>query len=300
MDSERVRPPLHLVWWRAVRPKTLSLAMAPVFAGSAWAGLVEARFRAEMVVLALLAAVALQIGTNLWNDALDAERGVDLGARLGPRRATAAAWLTPGEVRLAALAAFAVAAGLGVVLVAVGGWPILAIGAAGIACGLLYSAGPMPLEATPVGELAVLAFFGVAGVVGTVLLHGAAVTGEVALLGVATGLPAAAVLLVNNHRDRASDARAGRRTLAIVLGPRASVGVYASLLAAAAMAPVLLRPSCAWAWLATGLLAAAAVPLAVGFARAPLAPVLNRFLAATASFQLTLVAVTALVLVLCG
>ncbi len=300
MDTQRVRPPRHLVWWYAVRPKTLSLAAAPVLAGTAWAVLVAGVFRPEVLVLALGAATAIQVATNLWNDALDSEHGVDHGLRLGPRRATAAGWLTTGVVRRIALAVFGLAAGLGLALVWLGGWPILAIGAGGIACGLAYSAGPYPLSSTPLGEVVVLAFFGIAGVAGTVLLHGAAVTAEVLVLGVVTGLPAAAVLLVNNHRDRVSDARAGRRTLAILLGPRGTQRLYGALLAAAALGPAALRPACAVAWLATVTATGAAVVLARRFARAPLDPVLNRFLAATGRFQLVVVAAAALALALCG
>lgn len=295
-----MRPPLRLVWWYAVRPRTLSLAAAPVLAGTAHAVAVAGAFRLEVLLLALAAATAIQVATNLWNDALDSEHGVDRGLRLGPRRATAAGWLPTHAVRAAALAGFALALGLGLALVALGGWPILAIGVGAVACGLAYSAGPYPLAATPLGELVVLAFFGIAGVAGTVLLHGAPVRADVLLLGVGVGLPAAAVLLVNNHRDRVSDARAGRRTLAILLGPRATRALYGGLITAAAAAPLALRPACPAAWLAAAGLAVAAVVLARRFARAPLDPVLNRFLEATARFQLALVAATALVLALCG
>ncbi len=300
MDTQRVRPPLRLIWWYAVRPQTLSLSAAPVLAGTAWAALVAGTVRPAVALAALAAAVAIQIATNLWNDALDSEHGVDRGLRLGPRRATAAGWLDPAAVRRIALAAFALAAGLGVLLVAVAGWPILAIGTAGILCGLLYSAGPYPLSATPLGELVVLAFFGVAGVAGTVLLHGAPVTAEVLGLGVVTGLPAAAVLLVNNHRDRVSDGRAGRRTLAILLGAAATRRLYAAMLVAAALGPAALRPTCPVAWLIAGLGGVVAIALADRFARAPLDPVLNRFLAATGRFQLLVVAAVTLALALCG
>ncbi|MFP4361738.1 MAG: 1,4-dihydroxy-2-naphthoate octaprenyltransferase [Alphaproteobacteria bacterium] len=300
MDTQHGQPPRPLVWWYALRPKTLSLAAAPVLAGTAWAVLAAGVFRAEVLVLALACATAIQVATNLWNDALDSERGVDRGLRLGPRRATAAGWLTTSAVRRMALVVFGLAAALGLVLVGLGGWPILAIGAAGIACGLAYSAGPYPLASTPFGEIAVLAFFGIAGVAGTVLLHGAAITAEVLLLGVVIGLPAAAVLLVNNHRDRVCDARAGRRTLAILLGPRATQRLYGALLAAAALGPVALRPSCAVGWLASAALTGGALVLARRFARTPLDPVLNRFLAATGRFQLVVVAATAVALALCG
>lgn len=301
MDAlSRVEPSRQAVWWRAFRPKTLSLALAPVLMGTAWVLATGSPFRVEVLLLAALAAVAIQVGTNLWNDALDAEHGVDDGARLGPRRATAAGWLSGRSVRRAALGSFALAAALGAVLVAIGGWPILLLGTAAIALGLAYSAGPLPLSATPLGEALVLAFFGVFAVVGTVWLHAATAPSEVWLLGLFTGLPAAAVLLVNNHRDRLSDSRSGRKTLAIRLGVGHTRRLYAGLLGLAGLAPLALRPDCAAAWLGTGALVLTASWLASAFAATPVDRRLNRFLMQTGRFQLLYVAVMALVLWLCG
>ncbi len=294
------RPSRSQAWWQAVRPKTLGLALAPVVVGSAWAFAMAGMFRLEVALLAALAAVAIQVGTNLWNDALDAELGVDGDVRLGPRRATAAGWLAAASVRAASLAAFALAGACGAVLIAIGGWPILFIGVVAIALGLLYSAGPRPISATPLGEVVVLATFGVAGVAGTVLLHGAAVTPAVALLGACSGLPAAAVLLVNNHRDRGSDRIAGRRTLAILLGPEATRRLYAGLVLASALGPVVVAAGCAVAWLAAALLLVPAFGLARGFAVAPVDAGLNRYLVRTARFQLLQVLALAAALLACG
>lgn len=299
MDSLSGPGPSRLaVWWHALRPKTLSLSVAPVALGSTWAAVEGGAFDPLVLVLAMLAAMAIQIGTNLWNDALDAERGVDGGRRLGPLRATAAGLIRAAVVRRAALAAFLTAMVAGAGLVLVSGPLILAIGVAGIACGLLYSAGPLPIAATPAGELVVLAFFGIAGVVGTVVAHGAAVTAQLGLLGVLTGLPAAAVLLVNNHRDRVTDRRSGRRTLAILLGPRRTCRLYAALLLAACAAPpVAAGLSVVTAVASAGLLTAASA-LAKRLERAPIDGGLNQQLALTARFQLLVVGTTAVAIVL--
>ncbi len=297
MDALSGAPPNRLkVWWQALRPKTLSLSLAPVLAGSAWAWAEAGAFDARVLVLAALGAVAMQSGTNLWNDALDGERGVDAGVRLGPIRATAAGLLPARRVRLAALAWFALAVLAGLGLVAIGGPLLLAIGVAGIACGLLYSSGPRPLAATPLGEVLVLAFFGVAAVAGTAAAHGGTVTPGLAALGLLIGLPAAAVLLLNNHRDRLSDRRAGRRTLAIVLGPRATCRLYGVLVVLAAAAPAV-----ATGFGGVGIVASLAlvVPswmLADRLRKAAIDERLNGLLANTVRYQLAAALLTVLAL----
>jgi 1,4-dihydroxy-2-naphthoate octaprenyltransferase len=192
----------------------------------------------------MLAAAAIQIGTNLWNDAADAARGTDQPDRLGPPRMTALGLMDGAEVRRGALAAFGVAALAGLYLAGIGGWPIVAIGLVSLALGYLYSLGPYPLSGLPVGEILVIAFFGVVAVSGMAYLNGAdPFDGRALVTGLIIGLPAAAVLMLNNHRDRVQDARAGRHTLALVLGPVASrLSYFAALLAAVGLA-ALLAPS---------------------------------------------------------
>lgn len=283
------------LWWHAIRPKTLTLSAAPVLAGSAWAAATGV-FDPRVLPLALLAALAIQAGTNLWNDALDAEHGVDRGHRLGPVRITAAGLMPSVAVRRAALVAFAVAVIAGSALILVAGPVILAIGVAGIACGLLYSAGPRPLAATPFSELVVILFFGLAGVAGTVIAHGGVATAEVLSLGGLLGLPAAAVLLVNNHRDRAGDKVAGRRTLAILLGAERTRLLYGTLVIVAAIAPVVASGLGGTGFIAGTLLLVQAIVLARRLRTAPIDPGLDRLLAATARYQLLVVAAVVAVL----
>ena len=124
----------------------------------------------------------------------------------------------------AAFHCFGAAAGAGLFLVFVGGWPILALGVASLVCGWAYSDGPAPIAYSALGEVFVLLFFGIFAVAGTVWLAAGSVGTASVLAGAALGLFAAAVLMVNNHRDRAEDARVGRRTLAILVGPGAPDG----------------------------------------------------------------------------
>src|SRR5688500_295665 len=122
-------------------------------------------------VAALVAALLIQIGTNLANDYYDHRKGADTPDRAGPRRASASGLLAPAQVRNAAYAAFLLAAAIGLYLVWVGGWPILAVGCAAILSGLLYTAGPAPLGYIGLGELFVLLFFGPVAVMGTTYLQ---------------------------------------------------------------------------------------------------------------------------------
>lgn len=272
--------PRRARWIAAARLRTLGLSVMPVIAGS-WLAAAAGGWRPAAAAAALVAAVAIQIGTNLWNDAADAATGVDRADRIGPPRMTALGLLSAAEVRHGALAAFAVAAMAGLWLAAAGGWPVLAIGVAALGCGYLYSMGPAPLSGLPVGEVLVVLFFGLVAVSGTAMIQGGdPLAPRTLALGAMIGLPAAAVLLVNNHRDRVQDARAGRRTLAILIGEGASRVLYAALLAAAVGIAALLAPS---AWLM--LPAALAIRLVVAMWRWPVSGRLNALLGQTAGFQ---------------
>lgn len=286
--GETLHAPSRLqVWLMAVRPRTLPLSLLPVIVGSAWAWLLAGTFDPAVALCAALAAAAIQIGTNLYNDVRDHTRGVDTALRLGPRRVTQSGLLPPRTVVHAAWAAFGAAAVPGLYLCLVGGWPILALGVASVFLGWLYSGGRVPLSFTPLGEVFAFLFFGVAAVAGTASLHGAAIGPPLLAAGAAMGAPCAALLLVNNHRDRSADRAAGRRTLAILLGAGRSHGLYALLLLVPAVLAVLpglrsaLGASANWLLLTVPV----ALGLALRFRRAPIGRELNRFLGLTVAYQ---------------
>lgn len=284
-------------WIRAARPRTLSIAVAPVMVGAALAWRETGVPAIVPVLTALVAAMAIQIGTNLMNDYADGKRGADGAGRLGPARVTASGLIAPGDVRRAAFVAFGVAALAGLHAVGIGGWPILLAGLASVVAGIAYSAGPRPISHTPFGEAFVVFFFGVVAVCGTALLAGGGLGAAGVLLGVAVGLPAAAVLMVNNHRDRDGDRLHGRRTLAIVIGPHWSAFAYAVML----LAPLLIMPVVADLLRAVGflgvvLLLPPAAYLMLRFLVAPVDARLNGLLALTALYQLGLAAVISLAL----
>jgi 1,4-dihydroxy-2-naphthoate polyprenyltransferase len=218
------------IWWTAARPRTLPLAATPVLVGIALAWAEGAAPRWLVAAATLLAALLIQAGTNLHNDAADFERGNDRPGRLGPLRVTAAGWASAAAVRLAARLAFATAFLLGIYLAWAGGWPIVAIGLASIAAGFGYSGGRRPISHTALGELFVWVFFGVCAVAGSHWLQAGQWSAAAFLAGGALGLPAAAVLLVNNLRDVDADLAAGRRTLAAAIGDRASRRLYATIM----------------------------------------------------------------------
>ena len=273
-------------WVMAARARTLSLSLTPVAVGAALAWAAEGKVRWPAVLVALVGSMFIQIGTNLHNDALDSERGGDGPDRVGPPRVSAAGLLSGASVKRGAACCFAAAAVMGLYLVTIGGWPILLLGMLSILSGWAYTGGPLPIAYTPLGELFVLAFFGVGAVCGTYWLCAARLGTLAVEGGLALGLFAAAVLMVNNHRDVEADARAGRRTLAIVAGPSLSVRLYAGLmLAPFAMLPLLgghLPRGHVWP-------ALLALPLALAlirrFAQEPRGPGFNRILVRTAQMQ---------------
>jgi 1,4-dihydroxy-2-naphthoate octaprenyltransferase len=274
------------LWWLAVRPKTLSLSVAPVMAGTALAWHELGRVDPRPVLAAALAAVLIQAGTNLHNDVADALRGGDQPMRQGPPRVTALGWASPDQVRRAAFVAFALAALVGLYLCWLGGLPILALGAGSLVAGWAYSGGPRPIAYTPLGEVFVVAFFGLGAVGGTYYLQTQALSIACVLTGIALGLVAAGVLMANNYRDLEPDRLTGRRTLAITAGIQASKGLYAAFV----LAPLVLLaspfgPSGGW-------LVLAALPVAIRLVRRfdslERGPAFNLVLAQTARYQLLL------------
>ncbi|MEZ4399338.1 MAG: 1,4-dihydroxy-2-naphthoate polyprenyltransferase [Kofleriaceae bacterium] len=272
-------------WIAAARLRTLPAAVAPVAVGVACAHAAGAVAWGPAVA-ALVGALLIQIGTNFANDVFDAEKGADTPDRKGPVRAVAAGLISAGAMRRAMIATFAAAVAVGGYLVAVGGWPVVVIGVASIAAGVLYTGGPWPLGYHGLGDLFVMVFFGQVAVGGTTYVVAGQVTALALALSVPVGAVATAILVVNNLRDRETDARVGKRTLAVRWGRTFALAEYAGLLVVAHAVPLALalagRP-----WLALGLVTA---PLAVARTRALICaepgPAMNHLLGATAQLML--------------
>lgn len=289
------------LWLLAIRPKTLTIALVPVLVGSALAWGEAARLDWPAALAAALAALLIQAATNLHNDAADFLRGGDTPARPGPRRVTANGWATPDTVLRAAAVSFGLAALCGLYVVWVGGWPLLLVGVVSILAGWGYTGGPLPIAYTPLGELFVLLFFGLAAVMGTYWLHAQALSWASLAAALAVGAPASAVLLVNNYRDTDNDRRVGRRTLPVVAGPLASKAVYLGLLSLpfALLWPLHRALPSAPLWLPL-----LALPLAVlngrFFLSQPPGPAYNRLLAWTALLQVAFGVLLAVAVTTCA
>jgi 1,4-dihydroxy-2-naphthoate octaprenyltransferase len=273
-------------WIAAARLRTLPAAVVPVIVGTAVAHATRG-IAWGPALAALGGAIAIQIGTNFANDVFDAERGADGPDRIGPVRAVSAGLISAAAMKRAMIAAFAVAMAFGVYLTAVVGWPIVAIGLASIAAGIAYTGGPYPLGYHGLGDIFVLAFFGFVAVCGTAYVQLGDVPALALWASVPVGALATAIIVVNNLRDRPTDARAGKRTLAVRLGRRGAIVEYALLLLAAYAVPAGLALCSRDLWIALPLLSA---PLAIArlrdLAGASSGPEFNACLAGTAQVLL--------------
>ena len=212
-------------WWLAIRPKTLPAATAPVLVGTAHA-FREGRFAALPALAALVGALLIQIVSNLANDYFDFKKGADTDERLGPPRVTQQGLISERGVLTGLALCILLAVLVGCYLVWIGGWPIVAVGAASLLCALAYTAGPYPLGYNGLGEVFVFGFFGPIAVAGTVYVQSLRWEPLAALAGVPIGLLCANILVVNNVRDFETDAKAGKRTLAVRFGREFGVRLY--------------------------------------------------------------------------
>jgi 1,4-dihydroxy-2-naphthoate octaprenyltransferase len=247
-------------WLAGARPRTLPAALAPVLVGTGVAAALDG-FRLVPALLALVVALALQVAVNYANDYSDGIRGTDAD-RVGPMRLVGSGAATPRQVLLATALAFAVAGVAGLALAALSSWWLLAVGAVCIVAAWTYTGGPLPYGYRALGEVFVFVFFGLVAVVGTTYAQTRTLEPLAFAAAVPIGLLIVAILVVNNLRDIAGDAAVGKRTLAVLVGDRATRLGYTALLVVAFAVVVLIGLARPWALV--GLLAA---PLAVPPAR---------------------------------
>ena len=211
-------------WLAGTRPRTLPAAIVPVLIGSGVA-LGYSRFSWWRALLALVVALALQVGVNFANDYSDGVRGSD-ATRVGPVRLVAAGLARPRQVLSAAFASFSVAGAAGLALAVVTAWWLVAVGVACVAAAWFYTGGPRPYGYHGFGEVFVFAFFGVVAVTGTAYVQMERFSWLALAASVPAGLLACALLIVNNLRDIQGDTLAGKRTLAVRLGDARSRLAY--------------------------------------------------------------------------
>ncbi len=279
-------PPALRTWILAARLRTLPAAAAPVLVGTSVA-LADDVFDFLRFFCALMGALFIQIGTNLANDYSDARRGADTEDRLGPVRVTAGGLVPPQHVLYGIWISFAIASAFGAYLIAVAGWELLVIGVASIIAGVLYTGGPRPYGYAGLGEVFVFLFFGVVAVAGSAFVQLEEWSTVAILASISVGALASAVLVVNNVRDRETDERVGKRTLAVRLGPDRGRDFYTATLVVAyvAVLPVAIAHESVWpvlAWLSAPL----ALKLSKTVRQHHDGPTLNGALAGTAQLEL--------------
>jgi 1,4-dihydroxy-2-naphthoate polyprenyltransferase len=247
--SELARRPSAGEWLAGARPRTLPVAVAPVIAGSGLAYFAGG-FRWPAALLCLVVSVALQVGVNYANDYSDGIRGTD-AQRVGPVRLVGSGLASPPAVRRVALVSFGVAGLAGLLLVMMTGhWWLLAVGAACVLAAWYYTGGRRPYGYRGLGEVFVFVFFGLVAVGGTAYVQVGRLSPAIGLTGAGIGALACAILVANNLRDIAGDARVGKRTLATRLGDARTRRLYAMLTGlAAAMIVAVAGLTSAWALL---------------------------------------------------
>ena len=255
----------------AARPKTLPAAIVPVWCGSVLAWRLAGSFDLKLALCTLFGALAIQVATNFFNDAIDHQKGADTDKRLGPKRVTSSGLMTSRAVLLWGGLFVAVAFGFGVVLYQSRGWPILAIGIPSLFLTYGYTGGPFPLAYRGMGELFVIMFFGLVAVSGTAFIQTGSWSLESLVLGGQVGLLSSVLISINNLRDREEDAGTRKKTLAVRLGAK-----WAAYVVGLEMALVVVL-GCLWLGLGHAAFSFACLPVFV------LGPVIMRALLKGAS-----------------
>lgn len=246
-------------WIEGARPRTLPSAVAPVLIGTGFAVQLDA-FHVGRALLALVVALALQVGVNYANDYSDGIKGTD-ARRVGPVRLVGQQLASPAAVKRAAFASFAVAMVAGLVLVvSIGQWWLLIVGALSVVAAWLYTGGPKPYGYLGLGELFVFVFFGPVPTLGTLYVQALTVTPAAVLASIAVGLLICAILVVNNLRDIPTDAVHGKRTLAVRLGDPGTRRLYLAFVAVAAVCTAGVAALVQWWLLVTLLVFVLAIP----------------------------------------
>ncbi len=215
--GDGARPGAIAIWIQAIRAPSLSAAAIPVLLGVAVAAR-DGFFAGGRLVLALLGAIAIQAGTNLINDYYDHESGADSEQSLGPSLVIQRGLLTPAQVWRGGIVAFSIGAILGLILVYLCGWPILALGIPSVAAGYFYTARPVSLAYLALGELTVFIFMGPVIVTGAYFVMALHFSSAALWASIPLGFLVAGILHANNIRDIDTDNLHGKRTLATILG----------------------------------------------------------------------------------
>lgn len=275
----------------ATRPKTLPAAVVPVWVGCALAWHLSRSIDWGLAVATLASALCIQVATNLFNDAVDAEKGADTEARLGPTRVTASGLLPRRAVIGGALIFLGLACLIALPLIEARGWPIVAIGLPSLYLSYGYTGGPLPLAYRGLGEVFVVLFFGLVAVGGTFFVQTGSWSWEALVLGAQVGLLSAVLIAINNLRDVEEDRLSGKRTLVVRFGARWVWFMIRGMIMGALFLTIAGHfYGVRWFFLISILWAALGLTILRELKKQPPGPAYNRFLA-MAALQLILFAV---------
>ena len=236
--NETIPSKLQL-WVLATRPKTLPAAVAPILVGTAMA-FADGFFSILAALACLVGATLLQIAVNLANDYFDAKNNIDSEERLGPVRVTQSGLIPARQVKFAMILCLIAASLVFCYLSYIAGLPIVLVGIASVLGALGYSGGPYPLASNGLGELFVFIFFGLVAVCGTYFIQAGALSWFAVMVSFPPGLLITAIMVINNLRDIVTDTKAGKRTLAVMLGRSGTVLEYRLLLIFSYLIPVVM------------------------------------------------------------
>ena len=255
MKMDEIKTNSLKAWVLAARPKTLTAAAVPVMIGTAmaWKQTDGEGFRYVAALLCFLFAFVMQIDANFVNDYFDFKRGNDDETRLGPERACAQGWVTDSAMKKALIITTAIACLVGLPLIIYGGLEMIAVGMACVAFCFLYTT---TLSYIAMGDVLVLLFFGIVPVCCTYYVEVPSVTWEelysVFLMSIGCGLVVDTLLLVNNYRDIENDKRAGKRTLVVFIGKKATEAIF--LLVVPIALAIMFVVGCKWQFVVLAVL----------------------------------------------
>ena len=232
-------------WINAFRLRTLPLALASIGMGSFLAAYVG-DFNMEVLVLSALTTILLQILSNLSNDYGDSVHGADHAGRVGPDRAVQSGAISRDTMKLAiiVLAILSLVSGVYLLHVALGFGTqsflfFFLLGLISIIAAVAYTVGKRPYGYIGLGDIAVLLFFGLVGVMGTFYLHTEVLNWQVFLPALSCGFFSMAVLNLNNMRDIESDKTAGKLSIPVRIGYKKAVYYHWFLLMAGLLASLI-------------------------------------------------------------
>ncbi|MCB0361374.1 MAG: 1,4-dihydroxy-2-naphthoate octaprenyltransferase [Bdellovibrionales bacterium] len=202
----------------AIRPRTLTASVVPILVGTSLAYRFGHQIHWEISLWALISALFIQIGTNLFNDVIDFRNGADTAERLGPQRVTQSGVISSGLVMKAGVFCFLLASLSGIPLILQGGWVIVGIGLISLFLGYAYTGGPFPLAYKGLGDLFVVLFFGLVAVGAIYYLHTGDWSFRALVAGLQVGFLATVLIAINNFRDMEQDSKANKKTLAVRWG----------------------------------------------------------------------------------